>query len=286
MGKGNKLIVGSSGFPMTNKTLRFLQDGFREPLGALAKLAGEKTIVSGVAIADTAVGDGYIVFEGEIIPFLGGVLGNNVAIIEMIESVSYNTDADNDSVLDNRPAYRTRWATCDDTGIAVFAFSELKRLKTMAALSDFELPNGLVVDPNYVHTDNNFSNTLINKLNEIEAAAEKNVQANFATTEPTDDSFIKNNPILRKGSTQIGNISPIDMLKTINFGSSVGATSYMVICSFVSQQINNSTSAGWDRDNDFSYVICNKTATSFGIGLRNLSDNVLNLRVDYILIAL
>ena len=46
MGLGNKLIVSATGFPGTNKTLRFIQDAFKEPLGALAQLAGEKTIIT------------------------------------------------------------------------------------------------------------------------------------------------------------------------------------------------------------------------------------------------
>ena len=46
MGLGNKLIVSATGFPGTNKTLRFIQDAFREPLGALAQMAGEKTIIT------------------------------------------------------------------------------------------------------------------------------------------------------------------------------------------------------------------------------------------------
>ena len=49
MGLGNKLIVSATGFPGTNKTLRFIQDAFREPLGALAQMAGEKTIITGVS---------------------------------------------------------------------------------------------------------------------------------------------------------------------------------------------------------------------------------------------
>ena len=69
MGLGNKLIISATGFPGTNKTWRFVQDAFREPLGALAKLAGDKTILTGVVNTAGVVSDGFIVYDGEIIPF-------------------------------------------------------------------------------------------------------------------------------------------------------------------------------------------------------------------------
>ena len=112
MGLGNKLIVSATGFPGTNKTLRFIQDAFKEPLGALAQLAGEKTIITGVVVDNTdpsnvTVSDGYIVYNGEIIPFVGGVFANTVTIFEQFENVDYNTDANDDTILDKLPAIVT-----------------------------------------------------------------------------------------------------------------------------------------------------------------------------------
>lgn len=37
-----------------------------------------------------------------------------------------------------------------------------------------QLPDGIVTDPNYVHTDNNFTNALLTKLNGIESGAQVN----------------------------------------------------------------------------------------------------------------
>ena len=98
MGLGNKLIVSATGFPGTNKTLRFIQDAFKEPLGALAQLAGNKTIITGVVVdntnpANVVVSNGFISYNGEIIPFVGGSYANTVTIIEAFENVNYNTDA-------------------------------------------------------------------------------------------------------------------------------------------------------------------------------------------------
>lgn len=44
-----------------------------------------------------------------------------------------------------------------------------------------QLPDGIVTDPNYVHTDNNFTNALLTKLNGIESGAEVNAIAGIKT---------------------------------------------------------------------------------------------------------
>ena len=194
MGLGNKLIVSATGFPGTNKTLRFIQDAFREPLGALAQLAGDKTIITGVVNTAGVVSNGFITYNGEIIPFQGGNYASTVTIVEAFENVNYNTDANDDTVLDSLPAYRTIYAMCGTGGIDIFNFSDLAPLKTIKELSNFSLPAGIVIDPNYVHTDYNFTLALLTKLNGIEAGAEVNVQADWNITAPSSDAFIKNKP--------------------------------------------------------------------------------------------
>lgn len=51
-----------------------------------------------------------------------------------------------------------------------------------------------VQDPNYVHTDNNFTNADVAKLSGIEAGAEANVQSDWAESDSSSDSFIRNKP--------------------------------------------------------------------------------------------
>ena len=55
-------------------------------------------------------------------------------------------------------------------------------------------PENLVQDPNYVHTDNNFTNSDKSKLGNIEAGAEKNVQSDWNQTDSSADDYIKNKP--------------------------------------------------------------------------------------------
>lgn len=195
MGLGNKLIVSATGFPGTNKTLRFIQDAFREPLGALAQLAGNKTIITGVVVnnadpTNVVISNGFISYNGEIIPFVGGSYANTVTIIEAFENVNYNTDANNDTVLDSLPAYRTIYAMCGTGGIDIFNFSELAPLKTIKELSNFTLPAGIVIDPNYLA----FTVSMLDHLNSIESGAEVNVQSDWDMDTPGSDAYIKNRP--------------------------------------------------------------------------------------------
>lgn len=49
-----------------------------------------------------------------------------------------------------------------------------KNIELWVDLDDNELPEDVVIDPNYVHTDNNFTTQLLNKLNGIENNAQTN----------------------------------------------------------------------------------------------------------------
>ena len=56
--------------------------------------------------------------------------------------------------------------------------------------------SNFVSDANYVHTDNNFTTTLKNKLNGIASGAEVNVQSDWNQTDTAADDYIKNKPSL------------------------------------------------------------------------------------------
>lgn len=98
--------------------------------------------------------------------------------------------------------------------------------QTIKALSDaikaLEDSN-LVYDANYVHTDNNFTDTLKNKLNGIAEGAEVNVQSDWAETNENSDAFIKNKPtdLVRNSLTIAGvdlkdNITKEELLTALN----------------------------------------------------------------------
>ena len=75
-------------------------------------------------------------------------------------------------------------------------------IETWNAKSDFsgsyndltDVPYNLVEDGDYVHTDNNYTNSEKSKLEGIESGAEANVQSDWNEIDNSKDSFIKNKP--------------------------------------------------------------------------------------------
>lgn len=75
-------------------------------------------------------------------------------------------------------------------------------IETWNAKSDFsgsyndltDVPDDLVEDGDYVHTDNNYTNSEKSKLEGIESGAEANVQSDWNEINNSKDSFIKNKP--------------------------------------------------------------------------------------------
>lgn len=281
---GNKLIVSATGFPGTNKTLRFIQDAYREPLAALAKLAGDKTIITGVVVDNSnplniIVSDGFISYNGEIIPFVGGNYIATVTIIETFENVNYNTDADNNQQLDNLPAYRTIYATCGTGGIDIFNFSELVSLKTIKELSQFVLPSDLVLDANYVHTDVNFTFALLQKLNFLQ-------QTDWNVSNPLSGAYLKNKPtnllsVLYKGVAILGDF-PNAITATVNISfPSVGTSNYMVLGTMHSfRPFNNA------QEDLIVWFTAAHNPTNFRLGGYEPFGGTQNLRFEYLIIAL
>lgn len=77
---------------------------------------------------------------------------------------------------------------------AVPLTNKIANLTIPTKLTDLTNDGNFVTDANYVHTDNNFTTTLKNKLNGIAAGAEVNVQSDWSVTSTSSDAFIKNKP--------------------------------------------------------------------------------------------
>ena len=60
--------------------------------------------------------------------------------------------------------------------------------------SDLSNDSNFPSDASYVHTDNNFTTALKNKLEGIESGAEVNVQSDWSQSDNTADDYIKNKP--------------------------------------------------------------------------------------------
>ena len=67
--------------------------------------------------------------------------------------------------------------------------------------SDLSNDSNFPSDASYVHTDNNFTTALKNKLEGIESGAEVNVQSDWSQSDNTADDYIKNKPNLAAVAT-------------------------------------------------------------------------------------
>lgn len=77
---------------------------------------------------------------------------------------------------------------------AVPLTNKIANLTIPTKLTDLTNDGNFVTDANYVHTDNNFTTALKNKLNGIATGAEVNVQSDWSVTSTSSDAYIKNKP--------------------------------------------------------------------------------------------
>ncbi len=100
------------GFPLEQDTLEFMQQSYRGAFGALAGLCGNKTILVGVELVAGNYSNGWISYNGELIPFVGAVAAPDVVIVE--------TPATVQAVFEDgtpRDVYFTKLATCGSAGV-------------------------------------------------------------------------------------------------------------------------------------------------------------------------
>lgn len=119
----------NGGFPVTQDTLAFMQEGYNETITALAATYGQYVILSGVEDLGTNYSDGWIIYNGELVKFIGGVKTARVAIEETTADETFGDDSVN-------TVYYTRVAKCVTVGGVLFSeFSRVKYRETVIASS-------------------------------------------------------------------------------------------------------------------------------------------------------
>lgn len=110
-------LTNLGGFPFEQDTLKFMQDGYGDMFQGIARMVGDKTILSGVEVVGSTVSNGWITYNGEIIKFIGGALGLGVIIQEASQEALFEDG-------ESRPVYKIRTATIGAP--ATFPFLQLK----------------------------------------------------------------------------------------------------------------------------------------------------------------
>lgn len=137
----NKLEIQGAGFPATNKTWRWLRD-MTNAVHELAKLGGVDYILSGCEVQGTTVTDGWVVLDGELLPFKGGSKAVQIAIKETVEKTTYLEDLDSDGTGDSKDTYFERWV---EFAAGTKRFDDLPRINPLVELQKARTPVGAIV---------------------------------------------------------------------------------------------------------------------------------------------
>jgi hypothetical protein len=328
-------FLQAGGFRFKQATLGKMQAAYFEILKAFVTYLGMPDvgnfIISGCAVVGANITDGMLFIDGELCYFEGGP---GTAATKLKKEVTTETLAFRNG--SNPSVFRATHAVIDNSGSALSSFVRIPSVKEMVwgnisnipvdlvhdanyvhTANDFTTalknkldgiaagaqvnvpanwteanpavpgyvankPIDLVHDANYVHTENDFTTALKNKLDGIAAGAQVNVPANWTETNPSAPGFIVNKPagkpltFLHRGNYTFNDFSA-DANLTVTF-SDVGTASYMVVGSLVS------IGSDWNDDNDILFTIKDKTATSFHLLLREVAGRIQYSSFDYMLI--
>ncbi|SFW12947.1 hypothetical protein [Chitinophaga sancti] len=119
-------LTNLGGFPMTQYTLAFMQSSYHDALAGLSKMIGNAVIVSGMEEVGNNVADGWISYEGELLPFVGGPKLDTWIVEELMESRLFADQV-------TRNVYFTKRARFGSGGIA---YGNLQRIETLLSLRD------------------------------------------------------------------------------------------------------------------------------------------------------
>lgn len=113
------------GFPLETDTLDYMQSAYKE-LQKLSAFGGDNYILSGCVVTGSNVSNGFVVINGELLPFEGGASQLKVIIKEN----KANRIFENGSKKD---VFYTRYATFG-TGLTYINFADLKRIKDIQTI--------------------------------------------------------------------------------------------------------------------------------------------------------
>lgn len=118
----------SGGFPLSTQILDAAQNAYKN-FNAYGNLAGALSIIDGCEPASGGtVTNGFVSIYGELLPFLGNTISDNVVIIEVPDARGF----EDGSV---KPVIYTRYATFGD-GVVSYPWEDFRRPLTLFALED------------------------------------------------------------------------------------------------------------------------------------------------------
>jgi hypothetical protein len=245
-------------------TLDFLQTSYREAISAVAKAFGSRVIVTGITDLGSAYSDGWVIIDGELMPFAGGLKADRIVVDELSD-----TELFSDGSI--QTVYYTKRAKSGITG--GYAFSDFIRVDTMSAIS-VGLKNLITAHNNLLATFNTHTHSWYQITDK---------PGTFSPSYHRHDwNDIDNKPTLvtalHRDSYSVGD-SDWDSNKRIYFNKDLGTNHYIVAGSLLSL-------GDWGKDNDVFWMVKNKQRTYFDLLLRQMDGTQQNLSFDFIIIPL
>lgn len=120
----------TGGFPLDQNVFGLMQQNIFLA-SQTATLAGNLAIISGCVVASNTVSNGYVVINGEILPFVGTTIDTKVVIYETRNNLNYE-----DGVA--RPSEIIRYATFGDDGVTNYLWANFKRNTAEGVLARLE----------------------------------------------------------------------------------------------------------------------------------------------------
>lgn len=128
----NEIKTSPRGFPFDERTLQEIQDQTVPVLNAIGHLLPDNSRIFGVELPPiveegSEFSPGFIRWNGEFLPFLGGAYSTKFSIIEDVVERAFNVGTDQDPQLEDHPAYILRYAMPGDilNAESVHNFSDL-----------------------------------------------------------------------------------------------------------------------------------------------------------------
>lgn len=247
----------TEGLEFNTETLAGIQDAYQIFEG-VARMAGNKAILSGCEELGTTISNGIVVIDGEVLEFKGGVKQDKIIIREEITNAQFENGS-------WKPFEYYRYATF---GFSVnsFSWAEFKRVPTLV-----NLPGQIAA---ISETLNNKIDALTNALGFVKKGE---IYVGDVSGKSLGWTYTGSDYKIQLINAAPGGVNGGDDLYQVTFNTALEVSTYKV---FTSIKYNGSYGA----NNDVIFSVSNFTNTGFQLSVREVSPDVQNISFDYLIL--
>ncbi len=263
----------AGGFPLKQEVFARMQSAYFDILRATLGFYGLNNtgnfIIDGFQISGTTITEGVLYMSGDLV-FFSGATGNTTS---RIAKVSYNETAAFKNGT-NPTVFFNTIAEINPSGVLYTDFVQLPKITELNWNNITGKPNNLVSDANYVHTDNNFTNGLQNKLNLLPNSFLVRTVYGVITLgdipNPTNTTQLVTGNIISCQSVESTNANDCRYAVMIPQQQNLN---YSLFVNFISE-------GNWNADNDCLVMTRNKQLNSFEFVVSEFYNISQNLKLE------